>query len=131
MFLPSDLRRQQSTASMCTIQLWGLTHMGRVQDMVTGLLNGSSSMNPLFFKSRGVGLAVENRGQTVNRKQLSSDKLDLNPKMAIKKQKQGDVCCQTLTFPVWFEVAVDGWGCDIAETPRSVTQGGAAPLTGR
>lgn len=37
------------------------THMGRVQDMVTGLLNGSSSMKPLFFKSRGVGFAVENR----------------------------------------------------------------------
>lgn len=34
------------------------THMGRVQDMVTGLLNGSSSMIPLFFKSRGVGFAV-------------------------------------------------------------------------
>lgn len=36
------------------------THMGRVQDMVTGLLNGSSSMIPLFFKSRGVGFAVGN-----------------------------------------------------------------------
>lgn len=35
--------------------------MGRVQDMVTGLLNGSSSMIPLFFKSRGVGFAVGNR----------------------------------------------------------------------
>lgn len=35
------------------------THMGRVHDMVTGLLNGSSSMMPLLFKSRGVGFAVK------------------------------------------------------------------------
>lgn len=34
------------------------THMGLVQDMVTGLLKGSSSMMPLFLKSRGVGFAV-------------------------------------------------------------------------
>lgn len=40
-------------------------------------------------------------------------------------------CCQKLTFPVRFEVAVDGWWCDITETAGPVTQGGAAPLTGR
>lgn len=32
--------------------------MGLVQDMVMGLLKGSSSMMPLFLKSRGVGFAV-------------------------------------------------------------------------
>lgn len=37
--------------------------MGRVHDMVTGLLNGSSSMMPLFFKSRGVGFAVKKQFQ--------------------------------------------------------------------
>lgn len=40
-------------------EFWEVTHMGRVQDMVTGLLNGSSSMIPLFFRSKGVGFAVE------------------------------------------------------------------------
>lgn len=38
--------------------------MGRVHDMVTGLLNGSSSMMPLFFKSRGVGFAVKIKPRT-------------------------------------------------------------------
>lgn len=38
--------------------------MGRVHDMVTGLLNGSSSMMPLLFKSRGVGFAVKKRPGT-------------------------------------------------------------------
>lgn len=42
--------------------------MGRVHDMVTGLLNGSSSMIPLFFKSRGVGFAVEKQRQTPSTK---------------------------------------------------------------
>lgn len=42
------------------------THMGRVQDIVTGLLNGSSSMIPLFFKSRGVGFAAGNRKKSLN-----------------------------------------------------------------
>lgn len=32
--------------------------------MVTGLLNGSSSMIPLFFKSRGVGLAAKHKNQS-------------------------------------------------------------------
>lgn len=45
--------------------------MGRVQDMVTGLLNGSSSMIPLFFKSRGVGFAVENKTRHSQQKSLS------------------------------------------------------------
>lgn len=39
-------------------------------------------------------------------------------------------CCQRLTFSVRFEVAVDGRRCDITETSRPVTQGGAAPLAG-
>lgn len=34
------------------------THIGLVQDMVMGLLKGSSSMMPLFLKSRGVGFAA-------------------------------------------------------------------------
>lgn len=41
--------------------------MGRVHDMVTGLLNGSSSMMPLFFKSRGVGFAVEKKTAQYNK----------------------------------------------------------------
>lgn len=36
-----------------------------------------------------------------------------------------------LRFSVRFEVAVDGWRCDITETAGPVTQGCAAPLTGR
>lgn len=36
-----------------------------------------------------------------------------------------------LTFPVGFEVAVDGRRRDIAEAAGPVTQGGAAPLAGR
>lgn len=38
---------------------------------------------------------------------------------------------QKLTFSVRFEVAVDGWWCDITEAAGPVTQGGAAPLAGR
>ena len=41
--------------------------MGLVQDMVTGLLNGSSSMMPLVRWSRGVGLA----GDAKKKKQAS------------------------------------------------------------
>lgn len=68
--------------------------MGRVQDMVTGLLNGSSSMIPLFFKSRGVGFAVENKTRHCQHKSLSLKKTinnadsvaDWKPKLAIKKK---------------------------------------------
>lgn len=61
---------------------------------------------------------------------------DLKPKWRLKKGKpirsdQWKLCCQKLTFPVRFEVAVDGWWCDITEAAGPVTQGCAAPLTGR
>lgn len=76
---PSALEQKQNPVPICTVPPncyvwvrasgllwprlndWYETHKGRVQDMVTGLLNGSSSMIPLFFKSRGVGFAVENK----------------------------------------------------------------------
>lgn len=69
--------------------------MGRVHDMVTGLLNGNSSMIPLFFKSRGVGFAVENKTKhstkvivlakhTINNADFVGD---LTPTMAIKRNQ--------------------------------------------
>lgn len=44
---------------------------------------------------------------------------------------QREAYCRKLTFPVRFEVAVDGRRCNITETTGPVAQGGAAHLTGR
>lgn len=38
---------------------------------------------------------------------------------------------QKLTFPVGFQVAVDGWRGDITEAAGPVTQGGTTSLAGR
>lgn len=83
--------------------------------MVTGLLNGSSSMIPLFFKSRGVGFAVRNRKNSFH----TSDNADSFTN-SYNKTKSKSLSCravtsgsQKLTFPVGFQVAVDGRGGDI------------------
>lgn len=107
------------------------THMGRVQDMVTGLLNGSSSIIPLFFKSRGVGFAVENETGHRQRKPMSWYKHQANNVIYVFTVDLWELVFQKLTFPVRFEVAVDGWWGDITKTTVPVAQGGAASLTGR
>lgn len=110
------------------------THMGRVQDMVTGLLNGSSSMIPLFFKSRGVGFAVENRKKrlhTFNNGEIFTNNCKIKRKKRIYWRALTTFVVKKLTFPVGFQVAVDGWWRDIAETTGPVTQGGTTALTGR
>ena len=61
---------------------------------------------------------------------------DLRPKWRLKKENpfvqiSENSVVKKLTFSVRFEVAVDGWRCDITETAGPVTQGCAAPLTGR
>lgn len=103
--------------------------MGRVQDMVTGLLYGSSSMIPLFFKSSGVGFAEEKIGAKKKTGSLfKQHKIQRNDN---KKHLQLVLNLKRLTFPVRFEVAVDGWWCDITEATGPVTQGGTAALTSR
>lgn len=64
----------------------------------------------------------------------TTNKADIvNDKQQFKKNHivTVELCCQKLTFPVRFEVAVDGrWG-DITETTGPVTQGRATSLAGR
>lgn len=109
--------------------------MGRVHDMVTGLLNGSSSMMPLFFKSRGVGFAVEKTTPAQHGHSLAANNQQRKPvskkKVALSRLSLEELSCQKLTFPVGLKVAVDGRRGDITVATGPVAQGGAAPLAGR
>lgn len=99
--------------------------MGRVHDMVTGLLNGSSSMKPLFFRSRGVGLAAEDK-----RAPFQSPIPRWPPRDIYKSVLWGRAHLPPLTFPVGLEVAIDRRRCDVAEAAGPVAQRGAAALAG-